>query len=594
MTSSWRAILGDRSVAWTVARNTFRLAPDRFLAVFATLAVFVVLIVEILGLPNSRLTSLTQLGLMLLLAPVSLIPTFRFSAGDPELIARIYTQDVPTGQALKLLAGIARRVLAELDNHPKDRFEALDRSRSWLRIIELSKRDLAARFGLNQRVFCDQFFRFSPAIVVDRVTKLGLNERKVGDRGRTDFAQETYEHKIAAQSDRIRSWLGDMDSHLRLIEQSALDMRQVEALFLAESTSGSVQRLAKILESRDLSDQDLRLLFRLVEAYRGRSLFRRLLAVTVLDGEDTRQLSDGNGSSTVKICNPKVVAARVARLLIASGQELPDNQQPSPEALRNWEADVSGYIQNSREPLWDQLKRLVRRIVEDKHFDGRLFIVVESYSRAVRTALRMALPNNKRVQVFFLMDHEESGFGVRLLQHVADTENWENLSPDSVSLSGDLALLKSLVSQGDCCIGLSGAAGILADGSVYSTTPPSVWNDVREVFENLGARTNPCFQRVVLAGSYKVDWDELWPRYKEAVEPTPEELLQATIVDAAKPKKSGATRRQQVYEELERLDIDEGSLLSLRDSLTGGLYVHDVDRLLTDARIESGPKASHS
>ncbi len=183
---------------------------------------------------------------------------------------------------------------------------------------------------------------------------------------------------------------------------------------------------------------------------------------------------------------------------------------------------------------------------------------------------------------------------VRLLQHVADTENWENLSPDSVSLSGDLALLKSLVSQGDCCIGLSGAAGVLADGSVYSTTPPSVWNDVRRVFENLEVRTHPCFQRVVLAGSYKVDWDELWPRYKKAFKPTSEDPSKGTIVDAAEHNEPGATPRQRVYEQLNLLGINERSLLSLRDSLTGGLYVHDVDRLLTDARIESGPKASQS
>lgn len=548
---SWRS---EGYTAWVLAKNTVKLAPDRFLAVYATVVVIAFALFEIFALDLSlsgRDDNAGQGIVALALLPIACLPTFLLCLRDPELYARIITSNVDSRLALRYLARMALRCIREVDNAPGNRYRKLISNENRFAVIELAKGDLASRFGLAPRLFCDQFFRFSPAIYRDRVTKLALNEAVVSPDAiaRMTFKRFSRRDKLAQQSRRILAWIEDLAQHLDRLANSGLPFHQVEALFIAESTSGSVQQLAQILETTALSDRDVRLLFDLTGAYRGRSLFRRLLSLSLLHA-DARLHKD-----------PEELPKLLSRCdLLLRGEE-PDNLRPYERRhLAGWSKEISGFVQKCRKPLWAELERELNVVLNALSEDGTLLVVVESYSRAVRTALRVAVPNNERIKVFFLLDDEQSEtFGPRLLHHVVEWEDWEENANQVEHISGDLELLRSLVRARDAIVGLSGASGIFASDGIYSTTPPSVWRSI----ESLVGPSRFC--RLALAGSFKLDWERFWPGFREG----------------------GFSRTLWLRPELSGLKLSEDTLRQSRDSLTGGLYLHQPVELLSDRDVDA-------
>lgn len=648
----WEFLLGRAFVMrFYIARNTLLLAPDRFLTVLGVIAAF---LYPFFGTPGPN--DLERLAFWITTsAAISFFTAHYLCRKDPQLYSRIVTVDVPMVSTLYHIAGLASGLIDDvLRSTGSNKLELIGEQQNVLSIIDESKILLSERFNLDRYVFCDQFLRFSPVKFEDRGIKLGLNQRFINELliRKTEGEsippeEESYCETLTQQSASIVSWLEDTQTHLLRIRNTQLEFRQIEALFLTASTSGAVQRLAYILQNESPSHEDLRLLFELLSAFRGRSLFRRLTAITIANAESELNAS---ASEAEKSEVERVFKARMQILLAAASDDTehqestdriyaigPDRlrvpprsiwetwqhlqinhssssdsagseEQPrppginlrqlgrriffskvskhTPSLLANWWQSSARYIYGKRQDISNEFDRqLHKQWLSKLEPTQTLYIVVDSYSRAVRTALRL-LPDTSNVRVFVLTQQKgQTVDSARLLHHVVEREDWENKKRKSELLSGDITLLQSLVRKGDRGIHLIGAASIGGPTMVYTTARFDVSEDVKKCFgqskthEQTG-QTTLNYSRIALVSSYKLNWTEFLKHRDsrstaEAISPLAEE-------DGGTAPVSNYDR---IYAIQNDLGVTDDSLLYGRDSMTGGLYALTA-HLISDLAIE--------
>jgi len=591
-------------VMFWVAINTFKLAPDRYFTVagviFALTQPYHKSWPTLLGEYGSKIE---QLGLedqhfylisVCAILVVSIVPTIAICKRDHVLYSRIITENINSRHALHHLSSIALSMIFRVQdadpawpadlrlNSPqrtlvrwfrqikakcRDLFaandgvyEALSNSRADANVLENSKDYMSPRFGLEPRVFADQFLQFSPAIFNDRVTKLGMNLTNIRNSDDKEYCD-----KLIGQNRKIQEWINHVQNHLLSMRRTTLDMNQVESLFMAESTSGSVQRLAFIIQYERPLYEDLHLLFQILGSYRGRSLFRRLLAITL--AESVTRLKKAAGNAVEKERELQVLKDRL--FIIKSAETWHKSGKPRifeiykkrlsrrnpPRSLNNWWEQVASYVFEQRKEVVNNLRRELDEILQG---NNKVTIVVDSYSRAVRTCLRSALPEDAidRIRVFMVTPEDrKKEFGLRLLYHVVTQENWEPHKGMPKINAGKLSLLRSIVQKNEYGLYLTGVASIKSSKEVYGTS------NTTEI-DNIASEFNAGFSKFALAGAYKFDWPVFYHHFAALAN---EHDLYKLVLDAATGH-----------------GIKPDSLTYKRDSLTGGLYILEVDQVISD------------
>tara|TARA_R110002073_G_scaffold315215_1_gene487724 strand:+ start:467 stop:2176 length:1710 start_codon:yes stop_codon:yes gene_type:complete len=547
--------------------NTIELAPDRYLAVFGVLlAIFYPFAQIFFHDQNSWLLFIV----VLLNLPIALYFTYWLAKKDPSLYSAIITKGVSSNRALSFLCNESLEIInaVEKERLKKDGeiLVALDKNEKRFTVIEKTKPEIAERFGLSARVFCDQFFRFSPSILKDRVTKLGLND----EFSKWDLGSDTYKSNLSDQSSHVEQLLETRKAHLTRLRDTRIDLKEVEALFKAESTSGSVQRLAYILSSHSLNEDDIVLLFEILGAYRGRSLYHRLLTISVLIAEEQLESLNAEAPSEPKsreILNS--LETRIRLLLYGDIRSRVGNLaevEKKRSYLTHWWEEVAEHIHSSRNNIIkESWKQRFKSRLNKLPGDGKLTIVVDSYSRAVRSAIREAaeLDNRKdSVRVFVVFDdRQKSDFAARLMHHVLVHESKVMLEV----VSGDITLLNSISDRQDMALYLTGAASIDGARHIHTTTHPGVVKDISSIYKGEEAGHSR-IKKIAIAGNYKT----VWSLYLENT------LTARSIYP-------------EVAELFDNLNISRTTLAQDRDSLTGGLYRHQVDEILTNDFDLSNP-----
>jgi len=512
---------------------------------------------------------------------VSVLPTFWLCRQDPQLYAKIVTQNIDTQISIYFLSTISSKIIQSvIKQDPNWYFEdsgrmtkptslvnVLAENTTRFETIEEVKKIVAPRFGLTTRVFCDQFFKFSPSVFIDRITKVDLNNRFLSDDHEEDYRTNLYE-----QSRKIRENVQDQWLHLRALRSTNLNMTELEALFITESNSGSVQRLAQILGNPSLTIKDCQLLFVLVGAYRGHSLFRRLLATTL--SQDLNSIHGPLEYEKLKhrlqalIKASKSEEERIPRHI---GHQLVDYfvslrlkiysylylflklDRSREENLKGWFHDTSAYLHYCRKLMIKNFEKHLNNNYKDTK--GTVFIISNSYSRAVRSALgSLRVVENPNICVFIVQeDCFDNPFSPRLLHHVTKNETWKGLTSQSELRTGTLELLKSIVGRNDSGIYLSGAASVEDETKIYGTTNPELVTKIEEIFPP--NKNENRFEKIVLAASYKRIWPNFynWIKEKDRIVNLPVEV---------KP--------------------DERTLGIDRDPLLGGLYPLIVTKVISE------------
>jgi len=588
--------------------NTFRLAPDRYLTVFGVfyLVGFVVvnnakpmahtlvewewasnikpyaICIYKVGLPIFE-HSLTPLISIILLAIFSLWPTYILCKRDAELYARILTDNMKTVHSIYFLSRIILKTMRKITNELKDRPKAIAESRRIFEVIELVKLELANRFELNARQFCDQFLLFSPSIFAHRIIKLGLNQ-KHKNKGHHPSLTYYNEDILDRETTKIKAWVDKIQERLFDLQKTKLDFNQLEALFKAESTSSSIQRLAYILQNSSLNESDLKLLFQILKAYGGRSLFQRLMAVTALN----LMVEDEVVISNMDVAVTEQVSKRIELLNIASGEKATDKKGLKEVSIKlkhiyaktklnihhskSGESD-SKYDQKWLYLWWEKTSSQIRkkRNIIREGFHGYLndlcinehntiYIVVDHFSRAVRTSLR-SLPEELRIEIMIInSDKWPFNFSSRLMSHTLIHESWvTNTGENKVNLtcekrkniSGDVIQLKNLLQKDDCVLFITGASGIKDNKTIFTTSNITLLDDLEEACE-----AKKCsFKKIALCGIHKLYWSDFYDYH---------------------------TQDSKVKKKFTKAGIKRDRLTPLHDFVTGGLYPIKVDTLISD------------
>lgn len=434
------------------------LFPDRFIGIAAL--IFAILFALV---PSQNASDRVAL-LVLVSAASAWILTLQSLRLSPDLYAKtLFPDSTEIDRALLGLfsetAAVLRSVLSA---------ESTSRELRRLEIIHNLKLQIAGLLSVDPKRFCTVILGFSPTTLISRMSKLEENKGVLDDLGTESGEHDKYRARKALQSSQVKNYCASAIEHIEHLLALPLDWAELARFCNAPSSSAALIRYVSILTnlakaSRTEEDltRNLRKLHRLQYALPVSSPHSLLYGATRLI-----RLYDPDIDKTI-ICN------RLALLELAIGERgnCPVDQGQWWKRLEKrdaeWSREISDSIMEQREEIWRQFKVELSKVKSDQ------YVVVDGYSRAVRTVLKHAVVEHKSAGIVFLSyGDERRDNGLRLLAHEVINEppvgesldEWREKCRNRIFFTNSTDLPSFSNREGTMFHFVVGTGGILADG----------------------------------------------------------------------------------------------------------------------------------
>jgi hypothetical protein len=319
-------------------------------------------------------------------------------------------------------------------------------------IIEEVKSELAKRLKVNKRAISDDFLRFSPSIYINRHLKLSdlLNdELGIGPTG-IEKVQKNRAKCIQESSKKTIE-------HLKILRSLDADLDYLGLMFQTRSLSGATQHFIKFLwyESQKSNLDSLGKILAVVEmqkAYKTGVVAHRVIGLAI-----TYYLSQLNMPDS-HVEKEKKLALRRIRCVSEQFLQKEINDEQSPytasfllSSFDGWIKDLTRFIRAQRDEIKDEFKVLFKSKYDQhchKRPEGKLYVLLSSYSRAIRAVFREVILKDYADKIHIVVcypDKRRADFSSRLMYHQMLEELYEfSEDPENIDRPGNIENCESL------------------------------------------------------------------------------------------------------------------------------------------------------
>ncbi|GLR70088.1 hypothetical protein [Agaribacter marinus] len=393
---------------------------------------------------------------------------------------------------------------------------ATQRMKDSFAICDETKVVLAERLKVTPREVADDFLKFSGSIFINRCTKLEDLQNLISLRKNLENTNANRD------ANAIKLYFDSIKAHLWQLMHTQINLNNFVSIFQTRSISGATRQLIKFIEKESKNNNirsaaDLKLIIDLQKAHRTGSSAHKAIGLALSKYIDLGE--SANESDETLLLN---------RVKCLSDSYLSDNyklltEQQVQDMLKSfdgWHDEADGVVSEQRKSIglnFGEYFELIYSKHNEEQRKGNVYIVMSSYSRAVKAIIRHVLSKYETQDFKFVICDEDVNYGnysARLMyQQILE----EYISVGDVNKDNHLYLNSwrstftelegRLVSGQDTVVYLAGCDQFdlihTSTGSVetaaYKYSSMSLLNELvkNEKKINLNA--------IVLAGEYKLD-----------------------------------------------------------------------------------------
>ncbi|MEO9947384.1 MAG: hypothetical protein ABJH28_20715 [Paraglaciecola sp.] len=288
---------------------------------------------------------------------------------------------------------------------------AVQRMKDSIRICDELKVVLSERLKVTPRELSDDFLKFSGSLFVNRCNKLVdlenlvKNAEKIGDATLSNSANK--------DAKAIKRYFEESKNHLWALMHSDINLDNISLIFQTRSVSGATRQLIKFVENERCNIhtlRDLRLIIDLQKTHRtGSSAHKAIgLAITYF-----LRIEDPTPEDEEKLVN-RIKCLSDWYLSTLDEEHSKKTAGPYLKSFDEWHQEADDFVMLQRREIGQEFARKFEAVYT-KHINeerkGNLYVVISSYSRAVRAVLKHVLSKEAYQNVQFVVCSENVGAG---------------------------------------------------------------------------------------------------------------------------------------------------------------------------------------
>lgn len=397
---------------WKIIRNTVFIHSERFLAITSFLMAVTGTIFLLLESPQANTAEILKGLTFFLFVSILLSPYFSFNlsrANSKEFVQALSGGKVKDSSFIKNTAYEAYRVVEYVYRYVGDEYSAeevglaVQRMKDSISICDEAKIVLASRLRIKNKDLSDDFLKFSSSIFINRCNKfVDLKNIKTYKVGEDKFLKENAKCDAMA----IVLYIEEIKRHLWDIIHCSIDLNNFSLIFQTRSVSGATRQLIKFIqnERENIKDfSELRLIINLQKAHRTGSSAHKAIGLAI-----SSFLRKANTTEEDELI-------LIRRISCMSDWYLNNNSfEKHNDKLSDYLDCFEGWHEEADKLVSLQRREIASNFIE--HFDefykshgfssekkGTLYIVMSSYSRAVRAIIRHVISKNYSDQIQYVI-----------------------------------------------------------------------------------------------------------------------------------------------------------------------------------------------